>query len=166
MTLPPSIPIIFLILGALAIGASDLARLRRPTLVMVITSLLALGALFTVRSETPVTQIIAAWQPVSVFTVPFELPRRFNGVDSGDGPAGGVERDRLHLGSLSRTEAARPARDCVAVNRGRPRGSLRQQLIDAGGGLGVCSIWPLWWRCSSAADQKWDGARLWPSWST
>jgi multicomponent Na+:H+ antiporter subunit A len=73
MTLPPSIPIIFLILGALAIGASDLARLRRPTLVTVITSLLALGALFTMRSETPVTQIVAVWQPVSVFTVPLSF---------------------------------------------------------------------------------------------
>lgn len=73
MTLPPSIPIIFLILGALAVGASDMARLRRPSLVMVITSLLALGALFTVRSEAPVTQIIAAWQPVSVFTVPLSF---------------------------------------------------------------------------------------------
>jgi NADH:ubiquinone oxidoreductase subunit 2 (subunit N) len=73
MTLPPSIPIVFLILGALAVGASDLARLRRPTLVMAITSLLALGALFTVRSEPPVTQIIAAWQPVSVFTVPLSF---------------------------------------------------------------------------------------------
>src|SRR5512137_1531953 len=73
MTLPPSIPIIFLILGALAVGAGDLARLRRPTLVMAITSLLALGALLTVRNALPVTQIIAAWQPVSVFTVPLSF---------------------------------------------------------------------------------------------
>ena len=73
MTLPPSIPIIFLILGALAVGASDLARLRRPTLVMAITSLLSLGALLTLRDALPVTQIIAAWQPVSVFTVPLSF---------------------------------------------------------------------------------------------
>jgi multicomponent Na+:H+ antiporter subunit A len=73
MTLPPSIPIIFLILGALAIGASDLARLRRPTFVMVITAVLAFGALLTLRNETPVTQIIAAWQPISVFTVPLSF---------------------------------------------------------------------------------------------
>jgi len=73
MTLPPSIPIIFLILGALAVGAGDLARLRRPTLVMAITSLLALGALLTLRDALPVTQIIAAWQPVSVFTVPLSF---------------------------------------------------------------------------------------------
>jgi NADH:ubiquinone oxidoreductase subunit 2 (subunit N) len=73
MTLPPSIPIIFLILGALAVGAGDLARLRRPTLVMAITSLLALGALLTMRDALPVTQIIAAWQPVSVFTVPLSF---------------------------------------------------------------------------------------------
>ncbi len=73
MTLPPSIPIVFLILGALAIGAGDLARLRRPTLIMAITSLLALGALWTVREALPYTQIIAAWQPVSVFTVPLSF---------------------------------------------------------------------------------------------
>lgn len=73
MTLPPSIPIVFLILGALAIAASDLARLRRPTLVMVLSALLALWALLTVRSEEPVTQIIASWQPVSVFTVPLSF---------------------------------------------------------------------------------------------
>ena len=73
MTLPPGIPIIFLILGALAIGASELARLRRPTGILIITTLLSLAALWTVRSETPVTQIIAAWQPVSVFTVPLSF---------------------------------------------------------------------------------------------
>ncbi len=73
MTLPPGIPIIFLILGALAIGASELARLRRPTGILIITALLSLAALWTVPSELPVTQIIAAWQPVSVFTVPLSF---------------------------------------------------------------------------------------------
>ena len=74
MTLPPAIPIIFLILGALAVGASELARLRRPTLIVIITTLLALAALWTVRNATlPVTQIIAAWQPISVFTVPLSF---------------------------------------------------------------------------------------------
>ena len=73
MTLPPGIPIVFLILGALAIGASELARLRRPTGILIITALLSLAALWTVRNETPVTQIIAAWQPVSVFTVPLSF---------------------------------------------------------------------------------------------
>lgn len=73
MTLPPGIPIIFLILGALAIGASELARLRRPTVILIITALLSLATLWAVRSEAPVTQIIAAWQPVSVFTVPLSF---------------------------------------------------------------------------------------------
>ncbi|CAG0936755.1 hypothetical protein TFLX_05643 [Thermoflexales bacterium] len=73
MTLPPSIPIIFLILGALAIGASELARLRRPTVILIVTTLLSLVALWAGRSDTPVTQIIAAWQPISVFTVPLSL---------------------------------------------------------------------------------------------
>jgi NADH:ubiquinone oxidoreductase subunit 2 (subunit N) len=73
MTLPPTIPIIFLILGALAIGASELARLRRPTVILIITTLLALAALWTMRSALPMTQIIAAWQPVSVFTVPLSF---------------------------------------------------------------------------------------------
>jgi hypothetical protein len=73
MTLPPAIPIIFLILGALAIGASELARLRRPTVILIITTLLALAALLTVRGALPVTQIVAAWQPVSVFTVPLSF---------------------------------------------------------------------------------------------
>jgi NADH:ubiquinone oxidoreductase subunit 2 (subunit N) len=73
MTLPPGIPIIFLILGALAIGASELARLRRPTVILMITTLLALAALWTVRGDMPVTQIIAAWQPVSIFTVPLSF---------------------------------------------------------------------------------------------
>ena len=73
MTLPPGIPIIFLILGALAIGASELARLRRPTAILIITTLLSLAALWTARGELPVTQIIAAWQPVSVFTVPLSF---------------------------------------------------------------------------------------------
>lgn len=74
MTLPPVIPIIFLILGALAIGASELARLRRPTLILIITTLLALAALWTMRNAPlPVTQIIAAWQPISVFTVPLSF---------------------------------------------------------------------------------------------
>ncbi len=73
MTLPPSIPITFLILGALAIGASELARLRRPTVILIITSLFALAALWTMRGDTPVTQVIAAWQPISVFTVPLSF---------------------------------------------------------------------------------------------
>ena len=73
MNLPPSVPIIFLTLGALAIGASSLARLRRPTLVMIITALAALVTLLTVQHEQPVTQIIAAWQPISVFTVPLSF---------------------------------------------------------------------------------------------
>ena len=73
MTLPPGLPITFLILGALAIGAADLARLRRPTWIMIITSVLALALLLAVRSETPVTEIIATWQPVSVFTVPLSF---------------------------------------------------------------------------------------------
>src|SRR5512135_133792 len=73
MTLPPVIPIIFLILGALAIGASELARLRRPTVILIITTLLSLAALLTVHSDAPVTQIIAAWQPISVFTVPLSF---------------------------------------------------------------------------------------------
>ena len=73
MTLPPGLPIVFLILGALAIGASELAQLRRPTAILIITTLLSIAALWTVHSETPVTQIIAAWQPVSVFTVPLSF---------------------------------------------------------------------------------------------
>lgn len=74
MTLPPAIPIIFLILGALAIGAGELARLRRPTVILIITTLLALSALWTVRhAPLPVTQIVAAWQPISVFTVPLSF---------------------------------------------------------------------------------------------
>jgi NADH:ubiquinone oxidoreductase subunit 2 (subunit N) len=73
MTLPPAIPIIFLILGALAIGASELARLRRPTVILIITTLLALAALWSMRAALPATQIIAAWQPISVFTVPLSF---------------------------------------------------------------------------------------------
>src|SRR5512135_152446 len=73
MTLPPGIPILFLILGALAIGASELARLRRPTVILIITTLLSLAALWTLRGATPVTEIIAAWQPISVFTVPLSF---------------------------------------------------------------------------------------------
>ena len=73
MTLPPGIPIFFLILGALAIGASELARLRRPSIILTITALLALAALWTLRTALPVTEIIAAWQPVSVFTVPLSF---------------------------------------------------------------------------------------------
>jgi NADH:ubiquinone oxidoreductase subunit 2 (subunit N) len=73
MTLPPAIPIVFLILGALAIGAANLARLRRPTWIMIFTSVLALALLLAVPSNPPVTQIIARWQPVSVFTVPLSF---------------------------------------------------------------------------------------------
>jgi NADH:ubiquinone oxidoreductase subunit 2 (subunit N) len=73
MTLPPIIPLILLILGALAVGASDLARLRRPSLVMVIASLLALLAGVAVRADAPLTQIVSNWQPVSVFTVPISF---------------------------------------------------------------------------------------------
>src|SRR5512139_1139053 len=73
MTLPPAIPIIFLILGALAIGASELAQLRRPTVILIITTLLSLAALWTTRGDLPVTQVIAAWQPLSVFTVPLSF---------------------------------------------------------------------------------------------
>lgn len=73
MTLPPIIPLILLILGALAVGASDLARLRRPSLVMVIASLLALIAGVAVRADAPLTQIVSNWQPVSVFTVPISF---------------------------------------------------------------------------------------------
>ncbi|HTP11630.1 MAG TPA: proton-conducting transporter membrane subunit [Anaerolineae bacterium] len=73
MTLPPAIPIVFLILGALAIGASELAQLRRPTVILIITTLLALAALWTVRTVLPAAQTIAAWQPVSVFTVPLSF---------------------------------------------------------------------------------------------
>jgi formate hydrogenlyase subunit 3/multisubunit Na+/H+ antiporter MnhD subunit len=73
MTLPPAIPVIFLILGALAIGAGELARLRRPAVILIITTLLALAALLTMRDALPATQIIAAWQPISVFTVPLSF---------------------------------------------------------------------------------------------
>ena len=73
MTLPPTIPIIFLILGALAVGASDLARLRRPSLVMVIASALALVAVVALRPATPITQIVSDWQPVSVFGAPISF---------------------------------------------------------------------------------------------
>ncbi len=73
MSLPPAIPIIFLALGALAVGASNLARLRRPTLVMSITAVASLAALLAVPHTPPVTQVIAAWQPVSVFTVPLSF---------------------------------------------------------------------------------------------
>ena len=73
MTLPPIIPLILLILGALAVGASDLARLRRPNLVMMITALLALLAGVAARADAPLTQIVSDWQPVSVFTVPLSF---------------------------------------------------------------------------------------------
>ena len=73
MILPPTIPIIFLFLGALAIGAGDLARLHHPTGIMVITSALALVAVLTLRDALPFTQVVAAWQPISVFTVPISF---------------------------------------------------------------------------------------------
>lgn len=70
MILPPTIPIAFLILGALAILAGHLAHLRRPSLIMSITALLTVALIWTLRSDSPVSQIIAPWQPVSVFGVP------------------------------------------------------------------------------------------------
>jgi formate hydrogenlyase subunit 3/multisubunit Na+/H+ antiporter MnhD subunit len=70
MTLPPTLPIVFLILGALAVLAGDLAHLRRPSLVMSIASLVTLALIWLLRSDSPLTQIIAPWQPVSVFGVP------------------------------------------------------------------------------------------------
>ena len=73
MTLPPIIPLILLILGALAVGASDLARLRRPNLVMVVAAALALMAGLAVRGDAPLTQIVSDWQPVSVFTAPISF---------------------------------------------------------------------------------------------
>ncbi len=73
MTLPPIIPLVLLILGALAVGASDLARLRRPNLVMVAAAALALMAGLAVRADTPLTQIVSDWQPVSVFTAPISF---------------------------------------------------------------------------------------------
>jgi formate hydrogenlyase subunit 3/multisubunit Na+/H+ antiporter MnhD subunit len=73
MTLPPIIPLVLLILGALAVGAGDLARLRRPNLVMVVASSLAVLTGLLVRGDAPLTQIIADWQPVSVFSVPISL---------------------------------------------------------------------------------------------
>jgi len=73
MTLPPIIPLVLLILGALAVGASDLARLRRPNLVMVVAAALALLTGLLVRGDTPVTQIVSEWQPVSVFTAPISF---------------------------------------------------------------------------------------------
>ncbi len=73
MNLPPLVPIILLMLGALAVGASSLARLNRPTLIMVITAVAALAALLTVPHAVPFTQIVAAWQPISVFTTPLSF---------------------------------------------------------------------------------------------
>lgn len=73
MTLPPIIPLVLLILGALAVGASDLARLRRPNLVMVVAAALSLLTGLLVRGDTPVTQIVSGWQPVSVFTAPISF---------------------------------------------------------------------------------------------
>ncbi|MBI5566570.1 MAG: hypothetical protein HY870_16840 [Chloroflexi bacterium] len=73
MTLPPIIPLVLLILGALAVGASDLARLRRPNLVMVVAAALALLTGLLVRGDAPVTQIVSGWQPVSVFTAPISF---------------------------------------------------------------------------------------------
>jgi formate hydrogenlyase subunit 3/multisubunit Na+/H+ antiporter MnhD subunit len=70
MLLPPTIPIAFLILGALAILAGHLAHLRQPSLIMSITALITLAMIWTLRSDSPVSQIIAPWQPVSVFGVP------------------------------------------------------------------------------------------------
>ncbi len=60
-------------LGALAVGASSLARLNRPTLIMVITAVAALAALLTVPHAAPFTEIVAAWQPISVFTTPLSF---------------------------------------------------------------------------------------------
>ena len=73
MTLPPAIPIVFLCLGALAVGASHLARLRAPSLIMALTTLAALLATLTLGANLPATQIVADWQPVSVFTVPISF---------------------------------------------------------------------------------------------
>ena len=73
MTLPPTIPIAFLILGALAVGASTLARLNRPSLVMAIASLVALFTLLALRSFNPISQIVSDWLPVSVFGVPISF---------------------------------------------------------------------------------------------
>src|SRR3972149_2338980 len=70
MNLPPTIPIAFLILGALAVGAADLARLRRPSLFMTVAAGLALAAMLTIRADGPITQIISSWLPISVFGVP------------------------------------------------------------------------------------------------
>lgn len=70
MTLLPSLPIAFLILGALAVLAGDLARLRQPSLIMAIASLVTLALIWSLRSDSPLSQIIAPWQPVSVFGVP------------------------------------------------------------------------------------------------
>lgn len=73
MNLPPVIPIVFLCLGALAVGASQLARLRVPSLVMATATVVALVAVLTLRVNLPATQIISAWQPVSVFAVPISF---------------------------------------------------------------------------------------------
>jgi formate hydrogenlyase subunit 3/multisubunit Na+/H+ antiporter MnhD subunit len=73
MTLPPVIPIVFLCLGSLAVGASHLTRLRLPSLVMALATLAALLAALTLRPGLPVTQIVADWQPVSVFAVPLSF---------------------------------------------------------------------------------------------
>jgi formate hydrogenlyase subunit 3/multisubunit Na+/H+ antiporter MnhD subunit len=70
MTLPPTIPIAFLILGALAVGASTLARLNRPSLVMAIATIAALLAAAMLRSFDAISQIVSSWLPISVFGVP------------------------------------------------------------------------------------------------
>nr|MBP7689863.1 hypothetical protein [Thermoflexales bacterium] len=48
-------------------------RLRRPNLVMVVAAALALLTGLLVRGDTPVTQIVSGWQPVSVFTAPISF---------------------------------------------------------------------------------------------
>ena len=70
MILPPIIPIAFLVLGALAVGAADLARLRRPSLFMMVAAGLALAAMLALRADGPITQVISGWLPISVFGVP------------------------------------------------------------------------------------------------
>jgi formate hydrogenlyase subunit 3/multisubunit Na+/H+ antiporter MnhD subunit len=73
MSVPPTLPIILLALGALAVAASDLARLRRPSLIMVIFASLALMTTLLLRSDPPATQIVSGWQPISVFGAPLSF---------------------------------------------------------------------------------------------
>lgn len=73
MSILPLIPILILLIGALAVIGVWFARFRHPDIVASVVSLLALLSLIPLAVRQPIETLVSSWRPVSVFGAPASL---------------------------------------------------------------------------------------------